>query len=707
MSNRVKKRWLRGISLICMLAFCIPLFPSAFVSAATSALITTASNLYTEAREDSDVITTLSRGTVVTVLDKQEAFTKVKLANDKTGYCQTGNLDFEGVMESGHLYTGTTTTTLNVRSGPGTAYKILTTLSSGATVEVLDISRPDWVRVRLQNGAVGYCSKEYMEIKKASPSGEEPVTYNGTAKYPAAVRSGPGAAFQAVAHLKTGDTFTVTNNQNPQWSEVKLNDGTTGYCSKAFILESIPEVPDDPDDTEGADVILPLGQTLYYSGEINCKTSDPQIAIVYDELPNSNGSGSYQAPGFFIEGKTCGKVTITSTGKSSGKSYTRVVAVVKPDPVKVAYTSPNSAAKGSEVSLIAVTDQLRTAVKFEVNINGSVRTVEAGNPVAEGDTYVWTGKIQVDSEGTFDVTAYSKTNSGWETCDNAKTDLYVTASTDLVTTTLEERRVSESGIEFIGTCEGCIPFVYADTLAGNIPTVGYGKVITNGGTFYNNLTSRECKAELIQSVNQDNYATQVNKFLLDNNIKFNQQQFDALVSCAYNLGAYWLTKYDIGDVLKSAYVPGSSSEEILIGTVKGIDSGSSLNIRSGPGTSYNVIGQLHNGDRVTILSNSGNGLWFKIRTTGGLEGYCSSTYLNVTTESSTGGSRDLNYVSYNGIVREISALHHAGGVCVTGLYTRRLDELEIFFNGEYNREYNYSSHNHPKFELPSCLIGKV
>ena len=63
------------------------------------------------------------------------------------------------------------------------------------------------------------------------------------------------------------------------------------------------------------------------------------------------------------------------------------------------------------------------------------------------------------------------------------------------------------------------------------------------------------------------------------------------------------------------------------------------------------------------------------------------------------------YISRNELYNEMTQWHKAGGSCLCSgpLCARRLDELEIFFDNEYNREWQLSSHNHPLFIL--CRIA--
>lgn len=75
---------------------------------------------------------------------------------------------------------------------------------------------------------------------------------------------------------------------------------------------------------------------------------------------------------------------------------------------------------------------------------------------------------------------------------------------------------------------------------------------------------------------------------------------------------------------------GKEEDKKRTGVVVGISS--YLNVRSGPGTGHESIGQLHNGDNVVILGEE-NG-WYKIEYNGGV-GYVSGQYVNETTGGNT------------------------------------------------------------------------
>ena len=55
-------------------------------------------------------------------------------------------------------------TGLNVRSGPGSNYDIVTTVTSGTEMECLDEGESTWIHVRTLDGKEGYVSKGYVEM---------------------------------------------------------------------------------------------------------------------------------------------------------------------------------------------------------------------------------------------------------------------------------------------------------------------------------------------------------------------------------------------------------------------------------------------------------------------------------------------------------------------------------------------------------------
>ena len=97
-----------------------------------------------------------------------------------------------------------------------------------------------------------------------------------------------------------------------------------------------------------------------------------------------------------------------------------------------------------------------------------------------------------------------------------------------------------------------------------------------------------------------------------------------------------------------------------------------LNVRSGPGTSYSRIGQLTNGQTVTIVSSS-NG-WYKIKYGDGV-GYVSKDYVS----TSTSGGKTITGVYTTGYYPDNSAMEGGYYDCLGN----KLRTLQDYKDGSY------------------------
>ncbi len=120
----------------------------------------------------------LARGQVVQLAGIRNANTtwvKVILADGRQGWCYAGYLQgsvpFSGfLIEGGQPApvsgTGATVTNanyVNVRTGPGVGYNIITTLARGSNVELLGRNaNGTWAKVRLASGATGWMNAYYL-----------------------------------------------------------------------------------------------------------------------------------------------------------------------------------------------------------------------------------------------------------------------------------------------------------------------------------------------------------------------------------------------------------------------------------------------------------------------------------------------------------------------------------------------------------------
>ena len=514
-------------------------------------------------------------------------------------------------------------------------------------------------------------STEAPTVVPQVPAGSETLSLS-----PSSATVYQGCHYQLFATSNTTVTFTSSNTSVATVSSAGIVVGVsagsaviTAKTSSKSATCRVTVVSGSYVHISNTSASMPAGKTYLARTQTSYATwasSNPSVATVSD--------------GGFILAKKAGYAVI-SVSTSSGMA-TCLVTVSDAAPIRFAYCSPNCAAKGQKVSFIAITDKSRSNVCFKVYYDdGTTKQVNATSKITDGNNYVWTGYGTFSAAGTYKVVAYSMLNNKWLTCADGTTSAFVANSSNTTTTVCTERRASDEVIDLIAQFEGFLSDIYDDPWTGD-PTIGYGRVIFTGQQFYNHLTKREAFAYLVQTVNNDGYATKMNEFLLGNNIKFNQQQFDALVCLVYNTGTGVVTgSGDIHDaLLDCADGTGTQSYYYI--------NGSDVNLRQGPGTNTSILTVMDYGTRVTVVAKT-NASWWQIKLSNGTIGYVSTDYIS----SRTSGNLDFNYINRSNFIQAMCQYHHAGGECLYGLLYRRIDEVEMFFYGDYDACYGDYKYN--------------
>ena len=522
------------------------------------------------------------------------------------------------------------------------------------------VQNPDSITISQSSAS---CDMGSSVVLRATSSNNTSITWSSSNANVASVRNG------VVSGLKAG-TATITASDASGKVSAKCKVTVHGVSSSGVSLSRYA-------------TSTTAGKTVYIRGYSTRRaewgSSDSNIATV------SEG---------FILAKNPGRAAITYTD-TYGNTAVCVIIVERAAPIRFTYSSPNSALLNQKVKLIAITDRFQSKVNFVVDENGTKVNVSATERKAEGNTFVWTGYYTAKKAGTFQYTAQGFNGTSWRTCTDGKADIFVSSKTDKKTTALDPLRASDEMIRFVGEKEGFVSYITYDTLANNLPTIAHGYVVWEGESFYNGLTKSEGYALLVSAMNKDAYSSKVNDMLINNRVRFNQQQFDALVSFSYNLGTGWTSSSDLKDILLDSYGKVADGT-VVTGTVT---SDSGLNLRKEATTSAEVIGVLGYQENVTLVSTTKyNSVWYKVKTSSGKVGFCSGTYLRLNAGSTTG--RDLNYVNRNALINEMLAYHHAGNVCYYGLLYRRADELEMFLYGDYAADGRSNKHNFPN---PPCI----
>ncbi len=547
----------------------------------------------------------------------------------------------------------------------------------------------------------------HMAVTVESGGSGTPAYTSARATTAVNLRGGPGTEYEILTTLATGTVVTVLSTGNPEWTQVRTASGLTGYLSTEYI-QFLEE-----GEAAGAGVValshtsgtVPQGKTFLIqttqapAGGVTWSSSDPDVATV------TNG---------YIYAVSPGTATITASDAGGANTAACRVTVTQAEPVKAAYTSPNIAGTGASVELVAVTDHTRDAVRFVVEqADGSAQTIQVTQyteETAENDglapnrTRVWRASTSFSAPGTYTVKVYSAQN-GVMSSTGAETTSFVVSSQSFTETTAEERRVSDQMLRIMCKWEGFSGAVYPDTLAYNIPTIGYGQTYRAGDVFYNNITETEGWALLLNTVNEI-YTGEVNRFIANNRLLVNQQQFDAMISFSHNVGtAYWngTAAFDAREILLNAVVP----PEIPQGGSLPAKTTAAADLYSQPDRSSPVQGELMQGLAVEVLSAdfsaAANDGWYQVRTAAGAMGWVRSGYVRFDQASSM--THDLNYADAWAFGSEWLAWHHAGGNCWAGLVYRRLGEAKIFSYGNYEEADPASplrKHNTYGYEYPDC-----
>ena len=700
-------------------------------SGGVQAKTTAGVNLRRGAGTSFGVIRVVATGTTVTVTEATNAqWYKVKLSDGTEGYIFTEYLnvisgdidsvkpDEDDTPDTSGAVTARTTTDINLRRGPGTTYGVIMVVDENVTVTVTEATNSEWYKVRLADGTEGYFSAQYLKIVsgdidsvKPDDSGDKEdeddggsSDLEGTGEYLRTttgvnLRKGPSTSTDVLTVLNSGTIVEVIDRDTQGWVHVRTTSGRVGYVSADYVTAYTPSGTNGSVSTTSATIAQ--YKTLYIEGSgssVIWTSSDTSVARVEAGVDNQ----------LFVYGVAPGTAKIVGKGANGKELASCTVTVTAPEAVRFAYTTPNIISAGSSFDLKAVTDTQKSSVKFEIQGVGTYET-SSYTSESQGDNSVriFSASATINTPGTYTVRAYSNSGSGYSSTYKEFTILVV-STTDKTSTSNEARRISDEMLENIASYEGYVPGVSPDTLAGNLPTVGYGYVVAKNTSFYNNLTRTEAKAMLAETVNSGGYTSDVNYFISQNGLQMSQCQFDALVSFGYNVGSSYWRGYGscyVRTVILNTVVPPSnlSSSNPYGGKV----TSTTLTIYSDHSDSSSRVGSLSEGNSVSIIGywrdDSTKHAWYQV-TASGKTGWVRAG--DVAFNNTSGLTRDLNYVDAFTFGSNLLDWHVAGGRCYIGLYYRRLAEAKVFSYANYS-EASPSSANYKVntygYDVPTCL----
>ncbi len=127
-----------------------------------------------------------------------------------------------------------TASTLNVRSGPGTNYKIVTTVKKNASVKVTQ-TKGTWEKVTV-GSHTGWVSSKYLTTKKPAAKVNYKTMYVTASTLN--IRSGAGTNYKVVTTVKKNSSVKVVQTKG-SWSKVIVGS-KTGWASSKYLTAKKP-----------------------------------------------------------------------------------------------------------------------------------------------------------------------------------------------------------------------------------------------------------------------------------------------------------------------------------------------------------------------------------------------------------------------------------------------------------------------------------
>ena len=201
------------------------------------------------------ITTKLYKGDKVEILETSNGWHKIKASNGKIGWVSGDYIKVSSGSTSQPSTSTTkatvTATSLNVRSGAGTSYSVITKLPKGTVVDVLESASNGWKKIKTSGGTTGWVSGEYLTTGSAGNSS----TNNSTSQtsYKATVntdsinmRKGAGTSYSVITKLSNGTVVDVLESASNGWKKIKTSNGTIGWVSGSYLANCVVEQPSTP-----------------------------------------------------------------------------------------------------------------------------------------------------------------------------------------------------------------------------------------------------------------------------------------------------------------------------------------------------------------------------------------------------------------------------------------------------------------------------
>ncbi len=225
-------------------------------------------NVRTESSINSSIITKVYRGEVVKIIESSNGWYKIKTNSGVVGWSSANYLKINQSSIIPEVDKPTqqefnlnnkigivNARTLNLRSGAGTNYSVISRLKRDESLNIIEESN-GWYKVKTSSGLVGWSSSKYISLKNTNQNNGQDISNNTQENVNSDenkneindsinkdgivtsaslnVRSGIGTSNHIIAKLKKGDTIKVIESKNG-WYKIKMTNGITGWSSGNYI----------------------------------------------------------------------------------------------------------------------------------------------------------------------------------------------------------------------------------------------------------------------------------------------------------------------------------------------------------------------------------------------------------------------------------------------------------------------------------------
>jgi L,D-peptidoglycan transpeptidase YkuD (ErfK/YbiS/YcfS/YnhG family) len=247
MEGKQLKKLMVGMALTATLATAVtPGFGSiggnqgkAYAATVTYKVTASKLNVRSGAETNYGIIGSVVKDQMLSVVSKSGSWYKINY-NGRTGYVSSDYVQASGTTTppaESTTYT-VTASTLNVRSGAGTSYASIGSVTKGQKLSVVSKSG-SWYKINY-NGRTGYVSSDYVQASGTTTPPAESTTYTVTAST-LNVRSGAGTSYASIGSVTKGQKLSVVSKSG-SWYKINYN-GRTGYVSSDYVQASATASP--------------------------------------------------------------------------------------------------------------------------------------------------------------------------------------------------------------------------------------------------------------------------------------------------------------------------------------------------------------------------------------------------------------------------------------------------------------------------------